>query len=330
MSKYSFKLNFLYNSFFLFLFILSVKNEEIINEYAIDVGPREVCIEYLNISKWIKLRWNYFNQNILIFILSLGKIKIENIEKYNYLKKLSNYNYDAYYISDCKYYYLELKIHSLIYKIEEENQNRNYPLIIYTFEKNNYSYFLNIKENKPVFLYFNNDFKSYELLYNNNNIDQPIIVSFFTKEKIKYKIEISGDGKNIAYRTINYKENIIIKPDNSKAYNIFITPEGEDIMNSTMIVNIIQNNSPLIYLQKNQLNVGFIPIGVDDYYYYMEVFKGEEGEIILFNKRQNGILISKIVEKNNNITPIVTEFPKYNESNASSNDYLEFNIYNQN
>ena len=96
-----------------------------------------------------------------------------------------------------------------------------------------------------------------------------------------------------------------------------------------MFANIIQNYSSPIYLQKNQLNLGFIPIEFDYYYYYMEIFKGEEGEIMLFNKRQNGILISKIIEKNKSKIPKEDEFPKYNESDMQSNDYLEFNIYNQ-
>ena len=98
-----------------------------------------------------------------------------------------------------------------------------------------------------------------------------------------------------------------------------------------MIVKIFQDNSSPNYLIKNQLNLGFIPIKIDHYYYYMEIFKGEEGEIMLFNKRQNGILISEIKEKNNNnnIIPGVDEFPKYNESDLLSNKYLEFNIYNQ-
>ena len=94
-----------------------------------------------------------------------------------------------------------------------------------------------------------------------------------------------------------------------------------------MIVKIIQNNSTYFYLQKNQLNLGFIPIEIDYYYYYMEVFKGEEGEIMLFNKRKNGILISKIIKKEE--FKNVDKFPKYNEKDLLSNDFLEFNIYNQ-
>ena len=100
-----------------------------------------------------------------------------------------------------------------------------------------------------------------------------------------------------------------------------------------MIVKIIKDNSTPFYLQKNQLNLGFIPIEIDHYYYYMEVFKGEEGEIMLFNKRQNGILKGKIIEKNNSITNYnslnVEEFPKYNENEDLQNNYIEFDIYNQ-
>ena len=61
----------------------------------------------------------------------------------------------------------------------------------------------------------------------------------------------------------------------------------------------------------------------------MEIFKGEEGEIMLFNKRQNGILKGKIIEKNNNIIPKEDEFTKYNGNDMLSNNSLEFNIYNQ-
>ena len=170
-------------------------------------------------------------------------------------------------------------------------------------------------KNEPTFLFFNNDLQNATLLYKfgNRDLGYPIIISFFIKEKIKFRIKISDeDNYIIINRTINYKENIIIKPESIKAYNISINPE-EYIINSTMIVKIIQNNNTPFYLQRNQLNLGFIPIEIDCYYYYMEVFKGEEGEIILFNKRQNGILISKIIEKNNNIIPKVNEFPKNNE-----------------
>jgi len=92
-----------------------------------------------------------------------------------------------------------------------------------------------------------------------------------------------------------------------------------------MIVQIIQNNKTPFYLRKNQLNLGFIPNELDCHYFYMEVFKGEEGEIMLFNKRQNGILMSKISKKKDNLIPNIKDF----QTNTKGFIDLNFNIYNQ-
>ena len=150
---------------------------------------------------------------------------------------------------------------------------------------------------------------------------------------MKFLFLISNIHKKNIERIINYKENIIIKPENySTYYSIKISPV-EDKINSTMIVKIYQGNTSPFYLQRNQLNLGFIRKNIDNYYYYMEIFKGEEGEIMIFNKRKNGVLISNITKKIKNgldyIIPKVDEFPIYNESNPLSNYFSEFNIYNQ-
>ena len=325
MSNYSLKLKFHYNLIFLFLLILFVKDKDITNF--------DVYKEYLNKSTEIRLNWTKNDYKLLINILCIDcEINLDYINK-NKFKNISYYNNSAYYISTDYNELICLTIKPLIRSSKEQNQKRNYPLIINTIK---YSLFytpfptLNVKENEPIFLYFNSDLKSIKLVYTNSNSEQPIIVSLFIKEKIKFKIEISYNNKKIINKIINYKENIIFKPKYyCTNYDILISLDEEGAKNSTMIVKIIQNNSSPIYLQKNQLNLGFIPIEFDYYYYYMEIFKGEEGEIMLFNKRQNGILISKIIEKNKSKIPKEDEFPKYNESVMQSNDYLEFNIYNQ-
>ena len=91
--------------------------------------------------------------------------------------------------------------------------------------------------------------KTINLIYTNSNSEQPIIVSFFIKEKIKFKIEISNNKNKIINKIINYKENIIFKPKSYYInYDILISLDEEDIINSTMIVKIIQNNLSPIYL----------------------------------------------------------------------------------
>ena len=63
-----------------------------------------------------------------------------------------------------------------------------------------------------------------------------------------------------------------------------------------MVVKVIEDYTTPIYFQKNILNIGFIPSSVSYQYYYMEVFEGEYGEIILNNKRYNGRLFSYIIK----------------------------------
>ena len=91
-----------------------------------------------------------------------------------------------------------------------------------------------------------------------------------------------------------------------------------------MIVKVSSNNSPF-YLQKNYLNLGFMPINIFNHYYYMEIFKGEEGEIMLHNKLNKGYLLHKIIKKNNlnEKDILIDDFPKY-EKYSLNNKYNEY------
>jgi len=321
-----YSLRLYYNLLFLLILISEIK--------TIDVVTGEVSIQNLIYSKSIELNFNSDN-NLLIHILSIDceiKVASKNNKKERKslkINEISNYNYNAFYIS-AKLISAKLIISPLINSLNEQKQKKNYRLIINSISSNNPE--LNMTKNEPIFLYFNKELQNVTLLYKfeNSDLKYPIIISFFIKEKIKFRIKISDENNNIIInKNINYKENIIIKPESDKTYNICINPEEVNLITdpTTMIVKIIQNNNTPFYLQKNQLNLGFIPIEIDYYYYYMEIFEGEEGEIMLFNKRQNGILISKIIGKKKYLE--VRDFPKYNENDSLSNDYLEFNIYNQ-
>ena len=62
-----------------------------------------------------------------------------------------------------------------------------------------------------------------------------------------------------------------------------------------MVIKPIQKDSISI-LHKNYINKGFITSSTTYQYFYMKVFKGEEGEIILHNKITNGKLYGKIIK----------------------------------
>ena len=237
--------------YFIFLFILILNIQESINEI---IKEGEIKTIYLyNLRNTILYSKKNFGLNspILIHFLSIDcNIQIEELYKKELEMKINNFNYGAYsvLISDNE---AKLNIYPLINSSIERFRYGNYPLIINRISFANSTIpQLNVKENVPIFLNFNEFLKKIKLVYNfiESNDDNPIIVSFFIKEKIKFKIEISDDEKNITNRIINDKENIIFRPEIGKVYNILITPYEEDIINSTMIVKIIQNNSTPFYL----------------------------------------------------------------------------------
>ena len=131
---------------------------------------------------------------------------------------------------------------------------------------------------------------------------------------------------NIIKRIIAYKDNIIINNNMLDKYgfvNITINKNKTISKNCTMIVRVSGNNTSPFYLQKNLLNLGFMPLNINNHYYYMEVFKGEEGEIMIHNKINNAFLISKIINKKK-IKDIlnVNNFPKFTEE-EKNNQYNE-------
>ena len=345
MNKHLLKLKFFYNLIFLFFLLLNVKGEVILNlnqnydsDDIIKVIKPGIISKYIDNSRAKRVQiyqTGIVKKNIrfLINILSIDcKVDLTNVQT-NVIKNITHYNYNALSIflnEDSNF-----SIKPLIQSKKEQSQNRKYPLIISRIDvvadksKNSSIPELNIEGNEPVFLYFNDNLKRIKLVFNykNKNINfvHPIIVSFLIQENIKFKIVISDNENKIIDRIINYKENIIIKPTSNKTYNLVINPE-EGIINSTMILKIVQNNTSPFYLQKNQLNLGFLPNGIYYYNYYMEVFKGEEGEIMLFNKRQNGSLICKIFEKDRSMNEYkISEVDK----ELISNNNCEFNLYNQ-
>ena len=317
------ELIFHYNFILIYILILKLNFH---NSYEFDSGT---SLKYYFDSKGIEFRQSMSGSKILFFYSNDCQINLEAIDSSGHSElvcKISNYYYDAFYIK--VYTSLKIKVNPLILSQKEINKNRTYSLL--KIANPNKKPEIPIHENEPLFIYFNqNTLLKTQLAYMSQKdpIKKPILISFFIKEKQYFNIDIYNYGNTQINRSINYKENILIEPESESIYFFIITP-NENMINSTMIATIIQNYSSPINLQKNQLNLGFIPKNVENYYYYMEVFKGEEGEIMLFNKRQNGILISKIIEKNSDV-PKMDKFPKYNIDDEISKDYLDFNIYNQ-
>ena len=184
------------NFIFLFILIFNVRGKENlknVKNFIYDtIARRKVSKKYL--SKDIELILNANSPPMLIHILPIDcEINITNLNDNHSvnIREISNYNYDAFFVYSNDES-ITLKISPLINSSRKENQARNYTLIINQLFNYNDVPELIIKEDEPAFLYFNERLKKVNLKYNSDysNNESPIIVSFFIKEKIAFKIEI--------------------------------------------------------------------------------------------------------------------------------------------
>ena len=217
-------------------------------------------------------------------------------------------------------------LYSISYKIEPINylnkdSDSTCHLIINSFSASNNNNIpkLNLKEKSPTFLHFDKNLKQIRLFYNLKQEEEtiPIIFSFYIKDKVKFNViyDETGLSKNISYIdkfiiTKNFVENI----------SILLTLKEEDKI-SDVIVRVIGDNSAFYYLQRNFLNLEFILSEEEAQYYYMEVYKNEEGEIMLHDKRKNGKLACKIFNQE--------RFPNISDFIHDINEFDEFDKYSQ-
>ena len=272
------------------------------------------------------------NNNYIIHFYPLDchiKIAIENNKSIINTTKISNYDYDAFsIIIPGNELNSTIKLKTLITSNDEYKKNRTYHLIINSFQINELPE-LNIAENKPIFLYFNNNLTNISLLYNLNKEVKTnfIFVSFFIKERVKFEVKV--DNSSI-HKTISYIDNFIIPRENIPHINIMINRYEDEEKEAVLIVKIEENYSAPRYFQRNILNLEFIETKLSYQYFYMEVFKGEEGQIFLNNKKYEGFLIGKIIEKGDiseeqimsNVSSINNKiFPDVNNSTSFLNDF---------
>ena len=160
-------------------------------------------------------------------------------------KKISNYEYGAFSIimPKDKINSSTIKVRPLINPLEEKNIKREYHLVISSLEINDPKLIFN--KELPTLINFDSNLTKMNLYYN-YTVDnfEPIVLSFFIKERVKFEARILDS--EIPNRIIAYKDNIIIDPTkiHLKGNNIFISIKKIDNKACTMVVKASGNNSP--------------------------------------------------------------------------------------
>jgi len=196
---------------------------------------------------------------------------------------------------------------------------RDCPVVINSYYINEPK--IDIKEEESMALIFNELLSTIKFTYKIKNLteDSFIILSFISDENLIFNVDI----KSISKRIISNSSNIFIYYDDlskikNGILNFKITHSKENISeqkyNKLLIFKLIESNSISI-IEKNKLNLGFTISKKINQYYYLEVFKGEEGEVMLHNKRLYGELYGVIKSKSEIIPYNISEYIKEDKNN---------------
>ena len=205
------------------------------------------------------------------------------------------------------------------------NNYRNCPLVINSIYIN--EYILTIEETDPTIFYFDKNLSSIQLLYEIKNEDSFVTFSFAFNEIATFKISYDY-GEKTKVKIISNSNNIFLTELSVFINNtIRIKIERIDIYEYPVLLKfkIFTNNNKVLTLQKNYLNQGFVTSNLKYRYYYMEIFKDEEGEIMLHDKRQNGKILGKLCRKKEcPFDDIINSFPSENNNIKENDFYLEY------
>ena len=177
--------------------------------------------------------------------------------------------------------------------------------ILNEFEPN-----IKIENKEETYLYFDTSkYNQINISYNIANVSIDSFASLhFIFEESSFDIDIYYTNgninstnslfKKIEQSTFIYLNNEFLSYNNSDntggTLSIQIMNEGG--VAAPMFFKIIEENNTCL-LTKNALNFGFITSKSTYQYYYTEILEGEEGELMLHNKRLYGLLYGKIVDK---------------------------------
>ena len=222
---------------------------------------------------------------------------------------------------------------------EKENyENKSCPLSINSINENKPE--LRIENKSDIFFYFQKS--KFDLLNISYEIEEIVNDSFIA---LLFQFDKGSDFLiNTTYKSDKCQTNLISKAIQNSSYiylntkillnafkdcskgSIFINIKKLDNSNVVMHFKIIEKDT-ISVIQKNSLNYGFITSKIFYQYYYMEVFKEEEGEIMLHNKRFYGELLAKIINKDTITVTGLQDLSNYPKqiSGKSDSKFLNYN-----
>ena len=278
------------------------------NNNIIEITPETIQTEFLNNNEAKTLKFSNIedkSKNLLIHLFSINcEIEINSSE--NDITKNIYQNNDAFLIKINFEKNNNIIIKPLINSKNKNIKNKTCPLIINSIFDDVYE--LKVEEQNPTIFYFNDQLTNISLFYNITDFTKDksfVLFQFLFNEKATFEIiidEMKTNQRN-QKRIISNSHNVFLTEDSIKELEKFdnILKINLRLVNYTnpfpVYFRVISNKFTPLILQKNYLNHAFITSDLKYQHYFMEISKGEEGEVMLHDKRQNGKLIGKICNK---------------------------------
>ena len=322
---------------FLLVFIKSEDSSETINEHTHDPNLSKIySIKYFQISKFTFSKNENENDLLQVNIHSINC----NIEIKSDVKIINKINLNTYSILiNPKNETIDIEpIFDVIYGEYRLNyENKTCYLSLNSYFLNDLNPNIQLDNNEKNIFYFDgkdNDLLNISYKINNINNNNNFVSLNFMLEDSSFLIDVSYSnfGVNPISKLINNSANIYLNSSFLTKNNKSKEAISENGVLKIKITNNKKEKPSLIYfkviemntvslLEKNDLNFGFLTTQTTNQYYYTEVFKGEEGELMLHNKRFYGELYGKIIEKNEQDLTDISIYP----NTSSEEPLLEYN-----
>ena len=222
-------------------------------------------------------------------------------------------------------------------QFKENYQEKYCPISINSYFINDQSPQIKIENEEDNIFYLDNskyDLLNISYVIKEVSFDSFATLSFIFSQKSHLNINITyKNNKNQINNTIENTMNTTNIFLNSEFFlfdkeandtnviieggDLIIEITNEDKKNIDLHFRIIEKDTVSL-LEKDAFTFGFLTSKTTYQYYYTQIFKGEEGELMLHNKLLYGILYGKIVEKKDmNKTDLknISNYPKSNDVN---------------
>ena len=199
----------------------------------------------------------------------------------------------------------------------KHNTYRTCPIVINSVYINDFKLIEDDKE--TMALNFDTNLKKLTYEMSNTKTNNFITFSFMFDKTASFNVTTpDGSIRVISNSTKLFFDSDYLTKLNKTKITITITPRSTNEV--LLFLKVIESDT-VSMLQRNYLNQGFITSNTIYQYYFMEIFNEEEGEVMLHNKRQNGVLYGIIKPKNINPYNISEYFV--------NNSLLEFDTHTQ-